>query len=169
MVEHVAAIPAQAPWKRFRLPDRLYRLLASPSCAEYVRAALPFIADKGSFTLVSSVLTDEYIQGGAIATAVSHLVEGFLKRAAAELPRPTDQLHRSDGPVGVGGLPRLFPGFHSRASLGSRPDACARDVDTNHGAHPQAAQDELIMRAPRDTFPVMSSVKAIQSRPSCLA
>ena len=167
MVEHVAAIPAQAPWKRFRLPDRLYRLLASPSCAKYVRAAPPFIGDKGSFTLVSGALTDEYIHGRAIAKAVSHLVEGFLKRAAAELPRGL-QLHQSDGPVGVGGLPRLFPGFHSRASLGSRPDACARDVDTNHGAHPQAAQDELIMRAPRDTFPVMSSVKAIQSRPSCL-
>ena len=31
-----------------------------------VRAALPFIADKGSFTLVSGVLTDEYMHGGTI-------------------------------------------------------------------------------------------------------
>ena len=29
-----------------------------------VRAALPFIADRGSFTLVSGVLTDEYLHGG---------------------------------------------------------------------------------------------------------
>jgi NAD(P)-dependent dehydrogenase (short-subunit alcohol dehydrogenase family) len=52
-----------------------------------VRAALPFIADNGSFTLVSGVLTDEYIQGGTIATSVNLLVEGFVKGAAVELPR----------------------------------------------------------------------------------
>jgi NAD(P)-dependent dehydrogenase (short-subunit alcohol dehydrogenase family) len=52
-----------------------------------VRAALPFIADKGSFTLVSGVLTDEPINGGTVASAISHLVEGFVKGAAAELPR----------------------------------------------------------------------------------
>ena len=52
-----------------------------------VRAALPFIADKGSFTLVSGVLTDEYMHGGTIGTTVNHLVEGFVKAAAVELPR----------------------------------------------------------------------------------
>lgn len=52
-----------------------------------VRAALPFIADKGSFTLVSGVLTDEYIRGGNTGTAVNYLVEGFVKAAAVELPR----------------------------------------------------------------------------------
>jgi NAD(P)-dependent dehydrogenase (short-subunit alcohol dehydrogenase family) len=52
-----------------------------------VRAALPFIADKGSFTLISGVLTDEYIAGGVIAAVVNHIVEGFVKAAAVELPR----------------------------------------------------------------------------------
>src|SRR5580658_10462975 len=52
-----------------------------------VRAALPFIADKGSFTLISGVLTDEHIYGGTIAAAMNHLVEGFVKGAAVELPR----------------------------------------------------------------------------------
>jgi len=52
-----------------------------------VRAALPFIADRGSFTLVSGVLTEEYIHGGTIGTAINHLVEGFVKGAAVELPR----------------------------------------------------------------------------------
>jgi NADP-dependent 3-hydroxy acid dehydrogenase YdfG len=52
-----------------------------------VRAALPFIADKGSFTLVSGVLTDEYMHGGTIGTAINHLVEGFVKASAVELPR----------------------------------------------------------------------------------
>src|ERR1700694_2194615 len=52
-----------------------------------VRAALPFIADRGSFTLVSGVLTDEYLNGGTIGTTINHLVEGFVKGAAVELPR----------------------------------------------------------------------------------
>ena len=52
-----------------------------------VRAALPHIADKGSFTLISSIMTDEYMQGGTIATTINHMVEGFVKAAAVELPR----------------------------------------------------------------------------------
>src|SRR3984957_1779667 len=52
-----------------------------------VRAALPFIADRGSFTLVSGILTDEYLHGGTIGTTINHLVEGFVKGAAVELPR----------------------------------------------------------------------------------
>ncbi|MFG1463361.1 short chain dehydrogenase [Xanthobacter sp. DSM 24535] len=52
-----------------------------------VRAALPYIADGGSFTLVSGVLTDERIPAGTIGTTVNHLVEGFVKGVAAELPR----------------------------------------------------------------------------------
>jgi len=52
-----------------------------------VRAALPYIADKGSFTLISGVLTDEYVAGGVIGTVINHIVEGFVKAAAVELPR----------------------------------------------------------------------------------
>ena len=52
-----------------------------------VRTALPFIADKGSFTLISGVLTDEYMHGGTIGTTINHLVEGFVKASAVELPR----------------------------------------------------------------------------------
>jgi NAD(P)-dependent dehydrogenase (short-subunit alcohol dehydrogenase family) len=52
-----------------------------------VGAALPHIADKGSFTLVSGVLTDEFMHGGAIGTTINHMVEGFVKAAAVELPR----------------------------------------------------------------------------------
>ena len=64
-----------------------------------VRAALPFIADRGSFTLVSGVLTDEYLRGGTIGTTINHLVEGFVKGAAVELPR---------GPGGSIALARRF-------------------------------------------------------------
>ena len=52
-----------------------------------VREALPFIADRGSFTLVSGVLTDEYMHNGTIGTTVNHLVEGFVRASAVELPR----------------------------------------------------------------------------------
>lgn len=52
-----------------------------------VRAALPHIADRGSFTLVSGVLTDEVMWAGTIGTTINHLVEGFVKGAAAEMQR----------------------------------------------------------------------------------
>ena len=52
-----------------------------------VRAALPHIADRGSFTLVSGVLTDEITQASSIGTTVNHMVEGFVKAAATEMPR----------------------------------------------------------------------------------
>lgn len=52
-----------------------------------VRAALPYISDKGSFALVSGVLTDEPIAGGTLGTVVNGGVEGFVKAASHELPR----------------------------------------------------------------------------------
>jgi len=52
-----------------------------------VRAAIPFIADKGSFTLVSGVLTDEVTFAATIGTTINYMVEGFVKGAAFELPR----------------------------------------------------------------------------------
>ena len=52
-----------------------------------VRAALSYIAEEGSFTLVSGVLTDEFIHGGAIGPTIKHMVEGFVNTAALELPR----------------------------------------------------------------------------------
>lgn len=52
-----------------------------------VRSAVPFINDRGSFVLISGVLTDEVINAGTIGTAINHLVEGFVKGAATELPR----------------------------------------------------------------------------------
>jgi len=52
-----------------------------------VRAALPYIADKGSFALISGVLTDEPILGGVIGTMINGAVEGFVKAAAHEMPR----------------------------------------------------------------------------------
>ena len=36
---------------------------------------------------MSGVLTDEYLHGGIIGTTINHLVEGFVRGAAVELPR----------------------------------------------------------------------------------
>jgi NAD(P)-dependent dehydrogenase (short-subunit alcohol dehydrogenase family) len=52
-----------------------------------VRAALPHISDNGSFTLISGVLGDEFTHASSIGTTVNHMVEGFVKAAATELPR----------------------------------------------------------------------------------
>lgn len=52
-----------------------------------VRTALPYIADKGSFTLVSGILSEEPIAGGVIGTMVNGAIEGFVKAAALEMPR----------------------------------------------------------------------------------
>ena len=52
-----------------------------------VRAALPHISDRGSFTLISGILGDEFTAASAIGTTVNAMVEGFVKAAATELPR----------------------------------------------------------------------------------
>lgn len=52
-----------------------------------VRTALPYIADHGSFTLVSGILTHEPIAGSTIGTMVNNGIEGFVKAQACELDR----------------------------------------------------------------------------------
>jgi len=52
-----------------------------------VQEAIPFIKEKGSFTLVSGVLNDEPIFAGVAASAVSGALEGFVRAGAIELPK----------------------------------------------------------------------------------
>jgi NAD(P)-dependent dehydrogenase (short-subunit alcohol dehydrogenase family) len=52
-----------------------------------VQEAIPFIKEKGSFTLISGVLNDEPIFAGVAASAVSGALEGFVRAAAIELPK----------------------------------------------------------------------------------
>lgn len=54
---------------------------------DLVRAALPYIADGGSFTLVTGILADEPIANSVISATVNAAVEGFVRAAAHELPR----------------------------------------------------------------------------------
>ena len=52
-----------------------------------VQEAIPFIKEKGSFTLVSGILNDEPILAGVAASTVSGALEAFVRAAAIELPK----------------------------------------------------------------------------------
>jgi NAD(P)-dependent dehydrogenase (short-subunit alcohol dehydrogenase family) len=52
-----------------------------------VRAALPHIANDGSFTLITGILGDEFTSASSIGATVNRMVEGFVVAAATELPR----------------------------------------------------------------------------------
>ncbi len=52
-----------------------------------VQEAIPFINERGSFTLVSGVLNDEPIFAGVAGATVSGALEGFVRAAAVELPK----------------------------------------------------------------------------------
>src|ERR1700746_742711 len=52
-----------------------------------VQEAIPFIKEKGSFTLVSGVLNEEPIFAGVAGATVSGALEGFVRAAAIELPK----------------------------------------------------------------------------------
>jgi NAD(P)-dependent dehydrogenase (short-subunit alcohol dehydrogenase family) len=52
-----------------------------------VQEAIPFINEKGSFTLVSGVLNEEPIFGGVAGATVSGALEGFVRATAIELPK----------------------------------------------------------------------------------
>src|SRR3989442_6160572 len=52
-----------------------------------VQEAIPFINEKGSFTLVSGVLNEETIFPGFSGVNVSGALEGFVRAAAVELPK----------------------------------------------------------------------------------
>ncbi|MFF2027677.1 short chain dehydrogenase [Rhodococcus koreensis] len=54
---------------------------------ELVLRGLPFVADGGSFTLVTGVLAREPIRSGVVASTVNGALEAFVKAAADELPR----------------------------------------------------------------------------------
>ena len=52
-----------------------------------VQEAIPFISERGSFTLVSGVLNEEPIFAGVTGATVSGALEGFVRAAAVELPK----------------------------------------------------------------------------------
>ncbi|WP_279452395.1 short chain dehydrogenase [Aeromonas hydrophila] len=51
------------------------------------RAAIPYLNDKGSITLISGILSKEPINWGGSATTINGAIDHFVKAAACELPR----------------------------------------------------------------------------------
>jgi NAD(P)-dependent dehydrogenase (short-subunit alcohol dehydrogenase family) len=60
------------------------KLLAQISA---VQQALPHVNDRGSFTLIGGLFSEEPIPWGAAASTVNRALEGFVVAAAIELPR----------------------------------------------------------------------------------
>ncbi|MGC0419911.1 short chain dehydrogenase [Embleya sp. AB8] len=54
---------------------------------ELVRAGLDFVADHGSFTLITGILAGEAIRTGSMASMANGGVDAFVRGAAVELPR----------------------------------------------------------------------------------
>ena len=52
-----------------------------------VQEAVPFIRERGSFTLVSGITGDDPIESGVAAATVSRAIEGFVLSSANELPK----------------------------------------------------------------------------------
>lgn len=100
-----------------------------------VRAALSHIADKGSFTLISGVLTDEYMHGGTIGTTIKHMVEGFVRppQSSCHVACASIASARVDG---IGRLSRLLHRFFARSSVGGCPRESPSDFDSDYRQHP---------------------------------
>src|SRR6202035_5072131 len=84
------------PWPLQQAKSHLLRFRNSPLNSlgsklmgqiNLVQEAIPFIKEKGSFTLISGVLNDDPIFAGVAASTVSGTLEGFVRAAAIELPR----------------------------------------------------------------------------------
>ncbi|HVJ66071.1 MAG TPA: short chain dehydrogenase [Bdellovibrionota bacterium] len=78
-----------------------------------VQEALPYIREKGSFTLVSGILSEAPIFAGVAASTVNRAIEGFVMAAAAELPKGL-RINVVSPTVLVESMPvygPFFPGF----------------------------------------------------------
>jgi NAD(P)-dependent dehydrogenase (short-subunit alcohol dehydrogenase family) len=78
------------------------------------------------------------------------MVEGFVKAAAVELPRGVRINCVSPTSGRVGRLSRLFHRLHARAGRGSRARLSSSNLESDHGAHFETAQNrELISHQQR--------------------
>jgi NAD(P)-dependent dehydrogenase (short-subunit alcohol dehydrogenase family) len=54
---------------------------------QLAQAAIPYLKERGSITLVSGILSNEFIASGVAATTVNRAIEGFTQAAATEMPK----------------------------------------------------------------------------------
>src|SRR3981189_517516 len=76
-----------------------------------VQEAIPFINERGSFTLVSGVLNDEPIFAGVAASTVSGALEGFVRATAIELPKGL-RINLVNPTILEESVPSMGPFFH---------------------------------------------------------
>ncbi|MEV6948719.1 short chain dehydrogenase [Streptomyces sp. NPDC051172] len=89
-VDAVASAAGTVPWKplgELGLDDVRAGLEGKVlSQIELVRQGLEFVADSGSYTLITGILAREPILTGAVASLANGAVEAFVRAAAIELP-----------------------------------------------------------------------------------
>jgi NAD(P)-dependent dehydrogenase (short-subunit alcohol dehydrogenase family) len=71
-----------------------------------VQEAIPFIKEKGSFTLISGVLNDDPIFAGVAASTVSGALEGFVRAAARRHNELRHRLSPRSGRATINGARR---------------------------------------------------------------
>ena len=90
-VDAVACAAGETPFKPFgELSLNDYRAGLESKLlgqVELVRQGVDYVADAGSFTLVSGVLSAEPIETGTVASTVNGAVDAFVCAAATGLPR----------------------------------------------------------------------------------
>jgi NAD(P)-dependent dehydrogenase (short-subunit alcohol dehydrogenase family) len=90
-VDAVACAAGETPFKPFgELSLNDYRAGLESKLlgqVELVRQGVDYVADAGSFTLVSGILSAEPIETGAVASTVNGAVDAFVRAAATALPR----------------------------------------------------------------------------------
>jgi NAD(P)-dependent dehydrogenase (short-subunit alcohol dehydrogenase family) len=90
-VDAVACAVGETPFKPFgQLSLNDYRAGLESKLlgqVELVRQGVDYVADAGSFTLVSGILSAEPIETGTVASTVNGAVDAFVRAAATALPR----------------------------------------------------------------------------------
>lgn len=90
-VDAVACTAGQTPFKPFTdlTLDDYYAGIESKLLGqvELVRQGVEHVADRGSFTLVSGVVSAEPIETGTVAATVNGGIDAFVRAAATALPR----------------------------------------------------------------------------------
>jgi NAD(P)-dependent dehydrogenase (short-subunit alcohol dehydrogenase family) len=90
-VDAVACAAGETPFKPFgELSLNDYRAGLESKLlgqVELVRQGVYYVADAGSFTLVSGILSAEPIETGTVASTVNGAIDAFVRAAATGLPR----------------------------------------------------------------------------------
>ena len=128
---------------------------------ELVRLGLPHVADGGSFTLVSGILSVEPVLTSAVASTVDGGIDAFVRSAAIEAaPRHPHQHGQRDGVRGgVGRLRPNVPRRHPDPRRRRRP----RVPRVGRGRRDRPGPPGRLLTQPRCSIPSSAQVAATRS------